>query len=110
MLPGLTELQLPKGTIMVRYLTLLRFTEQGAKNISKSTARAVAFAEAAAKANVRVEAQYWATGACDGVLILSADNEKDALRCLTALAAAGNIRTETLRLFDAKEFDAIAGK
>ena len=89
---------------MNRYLTLLRFTEQGMKTVMKSTARAAAFREAAAKAGVKVEAQYWTTGAYDGVLILSADDETKALQCLAALAGAGNVRTETLRAFNAQEF------
>ena len=49
-------------------------------------------------------------GAYDGVLILSADDEKKILHCLTELAARGNVRTETLRAFTDKEFVAIAGK
>ena len=95
---------------MIRYLTLIRFTEQGAKNLSKSPARAAAFRDAAAKAGVKVEIQYWTTGAYDGVLIFSAENETNALRCLSALAVAGNVRTETCRAFDANEFQTIAGK
>jgi uncharacterized protein with GYD domain len=93
---------------MVRYLALLKFTEQGLKSIQKSTARAAAFRETAAKAGATIEAQYWTTGAYDGVLLFSAENENTALRCLAALAAAGNVRTQTLRAFEAKEFDAIA--
>ena len=95
---------------MVRYLTLLKFTAQGANNIQKSTARAAAFRETAVKAGATVEAQYWMTGAYDGALIVSAENENTALRCGTALAAAGNVRTQTFRAFDAKEFDAIGTK
>jgi uncharacterized protein with GYD domain len=95
---------------MVRYLALLQFTEQGVKNIQKSTARATAFRETAAKAGATIEAQYWTTGAYDGVLVFSAENESTALRCVAALAAAGNVRTQTLRAFEAKEFDAIAIK
>jgi uncharacterized protein with GYD domain len=95
---------------MARYLTLLRFTEQGAKSLEKSTTRAAAFREAATKAGAQVEAQFWTTGAYDGVIILSAENEIKALRCLAALAAAGNVRTETLRAFDAGEFTVIAAK
>ena len=37
----------------------------------------VLFVAAAAKAGVKVELQYWTTGAYDGVLILSADDEND---------------------------------
>lgn len=95
---------------MARYLTLLKFTDQGIKNLNKSTARAAAFRDAAAKAGATVEAQYWTTGTYDGVLILSAEDETKALRCLAALAAAGNVRTETLTAFDASEFKLIAGR
>ena len=95
---------------MVRYIVLLKFTEQGAKNIQKSTARAAAFRETAAKVGATVEAQYWTTGFHDGALVFNAENESAALRCIAALAAAGNVRTQTLRAFDTKEFEAISGK
>ena len=95
---------------MRRYVSLLRFTEQGAKAINKSTARAREFAEAAAKAGVKVEGQYWTLGAYDGLLIMSAEDENDALRLLAALAVAGNVETETMAAFDAQEFAAIVGK
>ncbi|PYI99875.1 MAG: GYD family protein [Verrucomicrobia bacterium] len=95
---------------MARYVTLIRLTEQGAKGIKKSTGRARAFREAAGKAGVRVEAQYWTTGGYDGLLVVSAADEKNVLRCLTELAAAGNVHTETLQAFDAREFESIVGK
>ena len=94
---------------MARYVTLIRFTEKGARMIKQSTARANAFNKTAAKAGVKVEALYWTVGTCDGVLILSADNPDKALRCLTELAALGNVRTETMQAFNAKEFSAIIG-
>jgi len=47
-------------------------------------------------------------GACDGVLILTGE-EKKVLRCLTQLTALGNVRTETLQAFDARDFKAITG-
>lgn len=92
---------------MARYITLLKFTEQGAKNIKKSTARAHAFDKLAAKAGVKVEGQYWAMGRFDGVLILSASDERKVLHMLTELAAQGNVRTQTLQAFTDTEFDSI---
>lgn len=94
---------------MARYITLFRFTEQGAKNIKQSTARARAFTQAAQKDGLKVEGLYWTVGACDGVLVLQADDERKALHALTELAGAGNVRTETIRAFDASEFDSIVG-
>ena len=95
---------------MPRYISLLKFTEKGAQAVKKSKARAEAFDRAAAKAGVRIEGQYWTVGAFDGVLIVNARDEQAALHCLTELAAAGFVRTETLRAFNAAEFQAIAGR
>jgi uncharacterized protein with GYD domain len=99
-----------KAILMARYISLLRFTSQGAKNLKKSTSRAHAFDKLAAKAGVRVEGQYWTMGKYDGVLILSAETEKKVLHLLAELAALGNVRTATMQAFSDKEFDAIAGK
>jgi uncharacterized protein with GYD domain len=93
--------------IMARYMSLLRFTEQGARNIKDSAVRALAFKQNAEKAGVTVEAQLWTAGNYDGMVILSGD-EKAILRCLTQLASAGNVRTQTLRAFDADELKAIS--
>jgi uncharacterized protein with GYD domain len=95
---------------MPRYISLLRFTDQGARDIKKSTSRALDFKKAAESAGVRVETQYWMFGPHDGLLILNADTAEAALHCLTELAAAGNVRTEAMRAFGADEFAKLAGK
>ena len=95
---------------MARYISLLRFTEQGAKNMKKSTSRAHTFDKLAAKAGVKVEAQYWTMGKYDGILIVSADSEGKVLHMLTLLAALGNVRTNTRQAFVDEEFDAIVGR
>jgi uncharacterized protein with GYD domain len=92
---------------MPRYITLFRFTEQGVKAIQKSPARARAYAKAAARNGIRVVGQYWTTGQYDGVLIIEADSDQDALRSLAELAALGNVHTETMRAFVETEFEAI---
>jgi len=95
---------------MAKYISLLRFTEQGAKNLKESSNRAHHFDQIAAKAGVKIEGQYWTLGAYDGVLIISADSEQKALRCLSQLASQGNVRTETMQAFIDKEFDEIVGR
>jgi len=97
-----------KGNHMACYVSLIRFTDQGVRALKKSAARALAFRKSAERAGIAVEAQLWTAGSCDGVLILSGD-ERKILRCLSQLAALGNVRTETLRAFDAKEFKAVVG-
>ena len=95
---------------MKRYVALLNFTEKGAKEIKKSTARAHAFDKLAEKSGVTVVGQYWTIGQYDGVLILSASDETKVLHLLTSLAALGNVRTQTLQAFEDKEFDRIVGR
>ena len=94
---------------MARYISLLSFSEQGAKNLKKSTNRAHAFDKLAAKAGVKVEGQYWTMGSFDGVLVLSANSEKKILHLLADLAALGNVRTQTMQAFVDTEFDEVVG-
>ena len=94
---------------MARYIALLTYTDQGAKNIKKSTSRAHTFDKLAEKSGVKIEGQYWTMGRYDGVLILNADDEAKALHWLTELAALGNVRTQTLQAFVDDEFEKIAG-
>ena len=93
---------------MARYICLLQFTDQGARNIKESPARAAAFQKEAEGAGVKVESQLWTTGNYDGALVLSGD-EKAILRSLAQLASLGNVRTQTLRAFDAAELKATLG-
>jgi len=95
---------------MPTYVSLLRFSDQGARGIKKSTSRASAFRRAARKAGVTIQAQLWTLGAWDGLLVLSADNDKKILHCLSELAAAGFVRTQTMPAFDESEFRAIVAK
>ena len=92
---------------MARYVSLIRFTPQGVRSLKQSPARAAAFCKAAEKAGIKVEAQLWTAGSYDGILVLNAAEEKKALRAIAKLVAAGNVSTQTLQAFDAKEFAAI---
>ena len=89
---------------MATYISLLNFTEKGAREIKDSPARAESFDEAAMATGVTIVGQYWTIGNYDGILIVSADNEKQALRWLTELVSAGYVQADTLRAFDVKEF------
>lgn len=89
---------------MATYISLIRFTEQGARNIKKSVDRAHAFDQAAEKAGVTIEGQYWTIGPYDGVLIKSTDESRKALHCLAELTSFGNVSIQTLTAFEDTEF------
>jgi uncharacterized protein with GYD domain len=92
---------------MARYITLLKFTAEGARNLKDSTNRAHEFNALAAKAGVSVDGQYWTLGHVDAVLTLSADDGQKILHLLAQLAARGFVRTETMQAFSDTEFAAI---
>ena len=92
---------------MTTYISLLTLTDLGARNIKHSPARGASFRESVEAEGIKVLAQYWTAGAYDGVLILQADSEARVLRCLASVAALGNVKTHSLRAFNAEEFAAI---
>lgn len=95
---------------MVKYVSLIRFTDQGISAVKDSTRRARAFNNAVEGSGVKIIAQYWTIGAYDGILILEAESEHKILHYLTELASTGAVRPQTLRAFDADEFDQIVGE
>ena len=95
---------------MKTYVTLLTFTDQGARNLKQSPQRAVDFRQNAERAGVKVVAQLWTAGAYDGVLILQGESEEKVLSLLVQLGALGNVRTHSLRAFDAAEWSGLVGK
>jgi uncharacterized protein with GYD domain len=95
---------------MVRYIALLNWTEQGAAKVSETVDRAERFAKAAEKAGVHIVNAYWTVGEYDGVLIIEAPDETAAVAAMARLAKTGNVRTRTLRAFDAQEMRQIVGR
>lgn len=92
---------------MPAYISLLNFTDQGIQKIKDTTRRARAFQAMARKGGVRVKEVYWTVGRYDVVVIAEAPNDEAITRALLNLSSLGNVRTETLRAFSAKEMDRI---
>ena len=95
---------------MGTYITLIDYTEQGARTIAESPDRAEAFVQAAKAAGVTVRDVYWTFGGHDGVLILEAPDDKSVSSLLLSLGRAGNVRTHTLRAYDRTEMKEILGQ
>jgi uncharacterized protein with GYD domain len=94
---------------MPTYVTLIKFTDQGARGIRDTAQRAAAFKKEAAGAGVTVRQVFWTMGAFDGLLILEAQDDQAAAKILFDLAAKGNVHTQTLRAFDESEITQIVG-
>src|SRR5438105_9579382 len=95
---------------MSRFIVLLNFTEQGIRNVSQTIGRAEAFAKVVRQAGAAVAEQYWAMGPHDGVMILEAPDDQTAAALLAKLGTQGNVRTQSLRLFDRSEMESILAK
>lgn len=93
---------------MVRYLSTLNFTVQGIRDIQHSAGRADEFRAAVEKVGGKVLFQYWSIGDADGCVVFEAPTEHIATQLLIRLEQKGNVRTKTMRVFDAAEFAGIA--
>jgi uncharacterized protein with GYD domain len=86
---------------MATFITLVNFTDQGARAIKDSPGRFDAFKTMAKKHGVEVHSVHWTLGSRDMVIIMSAPDDESMMAAGIAVAMLGNVRTETLRAFDA---------
>jgi uncharacterized protein with GYD domain len=95
---------------MVTYVSLFKWTDQGVAKVTDTVKRAEEFTAMAEKSGARVKHQYWTVGDYDGVLVLEAPDDTTAIGLLAKLGKAGNVKTQTLRAFDAGEMKQILAK
>ena len=95
---------------MATYVSLLQFTDQGIRNVKDTTKRAEAAQALATKLGVKALEILWTLGPYDLVLIGEAPDDETMTAYCLSLASLGNVKTQTLRAFRAKEFDAILAK
>ncbi len=95
---------------MATYVGLINYTEQGIRNIQDAPSRAQAFIGKAKEAGVTVKQLLWTVGAYDGLVILEAPDDETVSGLFLSLARAGNVRTQTLRAFDAGEMQQVLSK
>lgn len=95
---------------MVTYIALASFTDQGIKNIKETTRRADAVKELGAKFGVNMKEIYWTLGQYDLVVFFEAADDAAVTAFGLSIAAAGNVRMQTLRAFSKDEMNAILGK
>lgn len=95
---------------MATFLTTIKFTQQGIKDIDHTTKRAAAFKAAAKKMGVKVKEIYWTLGEHDGLLVFEAPDDETATAALLHLSSMGNVHTSTCRAFTAAEMDQILAR
>jgi uncharacterized protein with GYD domain len=95
---------------MTTYIVLSHFTEQGIRNVKDTLKRAEAFKEMAGKFGVSVKNLCWTLGQYDVVATIEGPDDQSVTAFGLALGAMGNVRTQTLRAFDAAEMKQILDK
>jgi uncharacterized protein with GYD domain len=95
---------------MATYVTLLKLTERGVKDIKDSGKRAGELEAHAKKHGIEVKEQYWCLGAYDGLIIFDAPNEETATTAMLSLSSRGYVSTQTLRAFTATEMTPILSR
>ncbi len=94
---------------MATYITTMHFTEQGIKDVRETCGRAAAFKTMAKKLGIKVIGLYWTLGAFDGVIVFDAPDEETATAALLQVGSLGNIKTRTVRAYDAAEIQKVLG-
>jgi uncharacterized protein with GYD domain len=95
---------------MATYVSLLQFTDQGIRSIKDTTKRAEAAKATASKMGVNLRETLWTLGAYDLVLVGEAPDDETITSFALSLTSLGNVKSQTLRAFNAKEVDAILAK
>src|SRR4051794_4974689 len=96
-----------RGLPMATFVTTIKFTEQGIKNIQETSKRAAALKATAQKMGVQVKETYWTLGAFDGLILFDAPDDVTATALMLHLGSLGNVQTQTARAFTAAEMDQI---
>ena len=89
---------------MPTYISLIRFTDQGARNIKESPKRLDAAKTTFKAMGGELKQWYLALGRYDAVVISEGPDDETAAKLAVAVGAQGNIRTETLRVFTEEEY------
>lgn len=95
---------------MASYILLARYTEQGLKHVKDTVKRSEAARELAHKSGVTMKECYWTLGRYDVVLTFEAPDDESMTSFALSIAKQGNVTTQTLRAFSAKEVTSILGK
>jgi len=89
---------------MAHYITLIRYTQQGAARIKESPARLDAAKKAAEAAGGEIHAWYLTMGKYDAVIISEFPNDETIAKFMLSTGSMGNITTQTLKAFTEAEY------
>lgn len=89
---------------MPTYITLIRWTDQGVRDIKESVDRYDDYKKLATKMGCTPKAFYLVTGRYDLISIMDAPDDVTATKLSLTVGSRGSVRTETLRAFEEEEY------
>jgi uncharacterized protein with GYD domain len=92
---------------MPTYISLISFTEQGIKNFRDSVRRAEDARGLIEKNGGQLRQIFWTLGEYDLVSVADFPDDETATAVLLQIGALGNIRTKTMKAFNAEQMSAI---
>jgi uncharacterized protein with GYD domain len=92
------------------YVTLFKWTEQGAKDVKNAPARFEASKKLTESMGGKVVGLYVTMGDYDIVAVTEGPSDEVASATALSIASKGNARTTTMRAFTEREFAEIAKK
>ena len=95
---------------MPSYICLIRFTDQGIRNIKDTMKRGDAAMAEAEKMGMKIVEEFWTMGAYDGVVTLEAPDDETMSAFILKMGSLGNVTGQTLRAFRRNEMEAILAK
>jgi uncharacterized protein with GYD domain len=95
---------------MARYISLIRFADQGIRNIKDTVKRGDTAMAEAEKLGMKIIEEYWTMGAYDGVVLFDAPDDETMTAFACKVGSLGNVKTETMRAFGRKEMEGILAK
>jgi uncharacterized protein with GYD domain len=95
---------------MARYISLIKFADQGIRNIKDTIKRGDAAKAEAEKLGMKIIEEFWTMGAYDGVVLFEAPDDETMTAFMLKVGSLGNVRTATMRAFGREEMEGILGK
>jgi uncharacterized protein with GYD domain len=92
---------------MPTYVSLVNWTEQGVKNFRDTLRRAEDYRGLVDKSGGQVRQLLWTLGEYDLVVVADFPDDETATAVVLQTAAGGNVRTKTMKAFDAEQMSAI---
>jgi uncharacterized protein with GYD domain len=92
---------------MPTYVSLVNWTEQGVKDFRDTVRRAEDYRGLVEQSGGQLRQLLWTLGEYDLVVVTDFPDDETATAVLLQTVAGGNVRTKTMKAFDADQMSAI---